>query len=83
MVAAEVLNCRQLSHSFAGSRTSRNIPKCSAAKFELHICTNKTCKKQGSTEAGLSSLIPMHLGFLTEETFVILLTCPKCVNASN
>ncbi|BDA51101.1 probable protein STIP1 homolog at C-terminar half [Coccomyxa sp. Obi] len=37
-------------HSFAGSRSSRNIPKCSAPKFELHICTNKTCKKQGSIE---------------------------------
>ncbi|EIE21274.1 hypothetical protein COCSUDRAFT_17854 [Coccomyxa subellipsoidea C-169] len=38
-----------MSHAFAGPR-SRQVLTCSAAKFELHVCTNKTCKKQGSKE---------------------------------
>ncbi len=49
MVSVDMFRCRQMSHAFAGPR-SRQVLTCSAAKFELHVCTNKTCKKQGSKE---------------------------------
>jgi hypothetical protein len=41
---------RQASHSLAGTRSARQRMLCSAGRFELHVCTNKTCKKQGSLE---------------------------------
>ena len=70
MVSKEALGYRQMSHSLAGTRSSRNIPKCSAAKFELHVCTNKTCKKQGSTEVSFSRLMLVSYGVFTQKMFV-------------
>ncbi|KAK9902104.1 hypothetical protein WJX75_004561 [Coccomyxa subellipsoidea] len=45
-----MLRYRQISHSFAGTCSFKKLTRCSAAKFELHVCTNKTCRKQGSKE---------------------------------
>ena len=55
-VATEALTLRLSSHSRATS-SARGLTVCSAGKrqqqFELHVCTNKTCKKQGSKEVEL------------------------------
>ena len=50
MVVIDMLRYRQISHSFAGTCSCKKLTRCSAAKFELRVCTNKTCRKQGSKE---------------------------------
>ncbi len=55
-LATEALTLRLCSHPRATS-SARGLTVCSASKgqqqFELHVCTNKTCKKQGSKEVSV------------------------------
>ena len=56
--ASEISSLRLWSHSRAtSSRRGSKVRSASSTQqhFELHVCTNKTCKKQGCKEVQLCS----------------------------
>lgn len=60
MIVTEAFNLWLSSH-YRAAPSARSLTVCSASgrreRCELHVCTNKTCKKQGSKEVSVSPLL--------------------------